>query len=1309
MQSPLLKKICFTLLLCFLGACSSADKSAESPAAENTSASTTQSTAQPPVEVSSLTPPAIKSNEDLNDGAAFFQRKETWDSFSPRLKESILKSYSEPSAKQGTTYETLFGKVVIEEKPEVEKYEKITMLGLEDSSDLITRNFAIMADDPCATGASFLCISLPSTETSGVVVDAFRIQGAVKMAEVASFSATDPIIMVSVFKKDAAGLFQRAGDFPVLLSDIVPHRYQPARAAGADRDPDPIEVGPFNKIVPLSGPGVYQIVIIAWKDTGDSVQPEARRFTVYRQSVPQFAANGVRVFPGRRGNSEGVCDLANPINISMSGTSVDFADICIEAVLADQGTPNVGVIVENYRRDAMGQMVLSYAGSGDQQTSSQANSNRPVITTLVPLHAGLNHFKVKVRNSMLADSPLPEAALKEFELIQNHSVHRLNFSPTSVVDGKVIETRNASTPINLEFCVARGGACVTNWPPAAKPEIFVNGIKLATARVTQNAGGYFIASFRPLVGMNTFNITVPVNGTISIPEYKAAFAFGKVNKLYEGGQLKETDNFLKRGLSLAIGANVIRNDVKTILSNFLNSADFKASLHTALASDDTGSRVACDETFFNDNPGQRELNISAGDTSIELLEEGLQVGDFDIQRFETTPDNRLALSLVLRGLRGEVNLRGLRTAGRVVIGGRDLSFIPLTLTIAELRVKVAVKFVKNASGVQELEIERMADDVPPVEIIGNDAFGKYLHVNTNRNPLAATLEQYEQQTGAFSMQFRKGIEATLLCGTETNLNHRSTGLGQWLSDVLKIVSYNNQNPFRAAFQFDMLGKQVGVDIAYDFLRSQNIAFNEQGIQITNMPLRVTPGPVSLASVPEAIRNSLIGSISAPDLSSEPSPAALPTTDIMNLSLKLSEEVINQALFAASFAGLLDVDIDPNFFTNNEIGFIGAFTPVVNKMIGVPSDKFFDLNQNGVNDDENLPVRLSLKTNKQLAPSLRFLSQEEVNELANGFEESINQGAAAGTARTTLNRDLKYFRFVLPDLEISVFQVQPVSAENGGYKTFCSRKTSAAPQGLNEAPESVELPPIYKLGENPSDANQGHACRQVAAADYAPSGGGLCAEDFDPFTTPIRNGSVVSAVPGVENVPVVKYKATLSFYGVLQGVYREPLIGDMYRVTPQPNAPALFEAIPNPPASNFVRMRVLTKGSTAPKFDMKVIENRLPIAGEDLVASNNFNQVVAVALGRDCQFFNEITIPLPDRFVDDPAVEGDFMEKMAQFGISSIDLGDEESELPTVSTDSSGLYLDLTAHLGLGRFVMLSPEVLTNVAIQEILRNQNSRQ
>ncbi len=1297
------KKIFLAILLISLAACSSADKTNESPTAENTSASTTQSAAQNPVEVSSLPPPALRSNEELTDGAAFFQRKETWDSFSPRLKESILKSYSKPSTKQGTTYETLFGKVVIEEKPEVEKYEKITMLGLEDSSDLITRSFAITADDPCATGASFLCISMPSSEASGVVVDAFRIQGAVKMGELASFSATDPVVMVSVFKQDGAGLFQRSGDFPVLLSDLVPFHYQPARAAGATEDPAPIQIGPFNKIVPLSGSGVYQILIISWKDTGDEVQPEARRFTVYRQSVPTFDTNGVKVYPATRG-ADPVCDLAHPISINVSGGTVNTPDICVEATLANQGTPNVGVIVENYRRDAMGQLVLNYGGSGDLQTSTQASSSRPVITTLVPVNTGVNYFKVKVRNSMLADSPLPEGALKEFELTYNQSAHRLNFSPTSVVDGKVIETTNASTPISLEFCIAQGGgACLTTWPPAAKPEVSVNGIKLATARITQNAGGYFVASFRPLVGMNTFNISVPANGTISIPEYKAAFAFGKVNKLYERGQLKETDNFLKRGLSLAIGANVIRNDVKSILSTFLNSDDLKASLRTFLVNADTGSRVVCNETFYNDNPGSTEQAVDAGDTSIEFLEEGFNVGSFDVQRFETSADNRLIVELVLRGLHGEANLRGLRTPGRVVIGGRDASFIPLTLSISELRLKLAVKFEKNASGVQELKIERLNNEIAPVEIIGDDAFGKYLHVNSRRNPLVASLEQYEQQTGVFSMQFRKGIEANILCGTEAKLNHQVVGLGQWLSDVLKIVSYNNQDPFRAAFQFDMLGKQVGVDIAYDFLRSHTIAFNEHGIQITNMPLRVTPGPVSLTSVPEAIRNSLIGSISAPDLSSEPSPAAIQTTDTMNLSLKLSEEVINQALFAASFAGLLDINIDPNFFTNNGIGFIGAFTPVVTKMIGVPSGKFFDLNQNGVNDDDNLPLRLSLKTNKQLAPYIRFLSQEEVNDLANGFEESINQGAAAGTPRTTLNRDLKYFRFELPDLEISVFQVQPVSAENGGYKTFCS---PSAPQRTNTDPTSVVVPPIYRLGAEPSDSTQGHACTQNLAVDYAPNG--ACAGGYTAFSTPVRNGDAISAVPGVENVPLVKYKATLSFYGVLQGVYREAVIGDKVTVALQPNAPATFTDVPTAPLSNFIRMRVLTKGATAPKFDMKVVENHLPVSGEDLVVSNKFNQVVAVALGTDCQQFNEITVPLPDRFVDDPAVEGDFMEKMAQFGIASIDLGDEPMQLPNVATDSSGLYLDLTAHLGIGHLMTISPEAMTGAAVQYLL-NQNSRQ
>src|SRR3990167_4223041 len=82
--------------------------------------------------------------------------------------------------------------------------------------------------------------------------------------------------------------------------------------------------------------------------------------------------------------------------------------------------------------------------------------------------------------------------------------------------------------------------------------------------------------------------------------------------------------------------------------------------------------------------------------------------------------------------------------------------------------------------------------------------------------------------------------------------------------------------------------------------------------------------------------------------------SFPKSEEYNLTTKISEDVINQALFAASMVGLLDIDIEPNFFTNkftdNEIGFVGIFLPTVAGIFG--TNVFIDLNKNGFNDDAN---------------------------------------------------------------------------------------------------------------------------------------------------------------------------------------------------------------------------------------------------------------------------------------------------------------------------------------------------------------------
>ncbi len=203
-------------------------------------------------------------------------------------------------------------------------------------------------------------------------------------------------------------------------------------------------------------------------------------------------------------------------------------------------------------------------------------------------------------------------------------------------------------------------------------------------------------------------------------------------------------------------------------------------------------------------------------------------------------------------------------------------------------------------------------------------------------------------------------------------------------------------------------------------------------------------------------------------------------------------------------------------------------------------------------------------------------------------------------------------------------------------------------------------------------------------DYVTTLHGSCPSDnYDAFTTPAKNGEIVSAIPGVANVPLLKYRASITLYGVLQKVYREQRLQDKWTVQQHPNQEAVFTAVPNPPYTNFARIRFMSKQPYTPELLLKVLENHTSIPNDTLVAGDKIGNILSFAVSHECTNFNEVKIPIPDKFVDDPAVHGDFMENLRPFGIASLDLGDQSSDLPLIAPDSSGLYLDLSAHLGIG--------------------------
>ncbi|MBL7686373.1 MAG: hypothetical protein JNK65_10130, partial [Deltaproteobacteria bacterium] len=625
---------------------------------------------------------------------------------------------------------------------------------------------------------------------------------------------------------------------------------------------------------------------------------------------------------------------------------------------------------------------------------------------------------------------------------------------------------------------------------------------------------------------------------------------------------------------------------------------------------------------------------------------------------------------------------GLNIPVKVTYDGQDVAFIPISVNVKELRIKIAIRFEKK-DGVQQLKIEKQSGDIKAVDIIGGDGLGRFVHVNSNRNPIAAGLEAFDAQTGAIATSFRKGVLSGILCGTEAGLNHKTTGLGRWESDLLKLTGYNNANPFRLPLEFDLLNRFVGIDIAYDVLRG-DISFNDRGIQIKHVPVRISPSPRTLGGIPDAIKNSLVGSLSMPMDASEVPPANPLTNDVRNFGLELSEDAVNQGLFAANMAGMLDLDIDPNFFTNNGLDFFDQATPTVRDFLA----KKVDLNQNGVDDDDLLPLQMRMRTDKTIAPVMHFLNPQEINELDQRYRDSrtAQSGSGSGSTPVTgINKSLKYFRFTLSNVDLAIYRVYPLGAEAGGYKTYC-----VLDKNIFEPAEDSAARTQYSSFEEGQTIK---GCPQsLSVFIEKPAGGCPKAPEgmsFKESLLPVKNGPVISADPQQGEVPLIRFKLNVILYGVMQGVAREVAASDKYEVDLTSSPIKLKTKAGTPSPINFLRVKFLTgsAGVTGLTAKLKVVENRTAFSNMPSDPSaelgNRIERVILNgALGESCSGLNEIRVPLPDRFPNTTAQsEGGLVENLKSFGVKYLDLGDTPAEMPQVAFDDQGLYVDLLAHLG----------------------------
>lgn len=1261
-----------------------------------------------PLSPGNLPPPGAESLENISsltsNSSLFFQRKELWDSFSEELRNKVWENYSHSSQMTGAGpggqgyYNTLFGRVSPVKSLSPTKSVSVHALVYKSKSGKKTTYYSIKMKSGNSCDA-FLCVDSPQ-EGANTVVDSIQVSGAINMSEAGLFSPSDPVIMVSVFRETGDYV---SNDVPIYGSDI-----QVTTVPGATPEDPSIEWGTFQKSVPLLGAGTYSLTVTALSNNGDSVNAVSIHRTVIRQDIPKVEL--INLTPSRglgtTGNlNQNPNNRYAPVN---NGDTVSMNYVDVNVRLLSQGTTNVGIKFENLDETGL----VRYVSAGGEFRLSDQEPKLPLKTAILPLFQGYNKIRVSTYNSVMDYLNLSPSEASGFEVSLTNALPQVNIKMISPQDGSVVEASQAGESLSIQFCLtdlfsipgnpnSKGpGECITNWQGEA-PVVVFNNFEYKGAHknfVTYNASsGIYTLSVKPSLGGN--NIQVSISNTALIPnplprledpqdnslapvilgKTSASFVYGKVNKLFENGVLKESDNFLARGLSLEINKSLISSDVKKILTKYLNQDSFKQSLREIFAKKDSGSPVVCTETGA--------LSISDGDTTIDFLPEGFEIGNIVVNQIEPKSDGRLHLDVSIQGFHGEANLRGFNAPVQVQIGGKDANFVPLSIWVKELRAKIALRLGKE-NALMKVMIERQSAGEKAVTLVGEGPMGNVAHVNSQRNPLAAGLESYDAQTGLLSKSFGESLESTILCGVEAGLNHKENGLPRWDADLLKLVSYNNLNPFRIPMEFEMLNKLLGIDLAYNILRG-DIQLSARGITIRNVPMRASPSPRILNALPADIKNALVGSLSMPSQTPELA-APLPETDEnKNLSLSLSEDIINQALFAATMAGMLDLDIDPNFYSNNQLSFFNKATPTVRDMFG----QALDFNQNGINDDSDLPVLMKMRPKRLNPPTIHFLTAQEVVDLKTKMDSINSTGASeknSDNTAKTLNLNGKYFRISLSNLDLAFYRVLPVGVENGGTKAFCFLKDP-----VYETEADYNQRPL--LPDFQGSAENKRVCRQFITYDYEIALTDSCKEGFEKVIVPVKNGQIISAIPGSdEEVPMIRFKGDIILHGVIQGISRETLAKHKYVYNPDSSTEAeKLKLQENPQASNFVRIRFLSKemGPAAPFANFALVEAHTTLTDITKDFSNQLTKtLVPFALGEDCQNLNELNISIPDKLPAEKSAQPVGLEKTLQdFGIDTLDLGLNTQHLPELKVgsdeiggpyDSTNLYMNLKMNLGL---------------------------
>ncbi|HCU24505.1 MAG TPA: hypothetical protein DF383_05765 [Deltaproteobacteria bacterium] len=1173
---------------------------------------------KPPIDIhpdihENVPPPssAIPSNSAEN----FFKGKEAYDQFSAPLKERIYQSFSiapgqDLSGKGQGYYNTLLGRTapVLYQKPTA----TVALAGTEGGCD----------------PTSFLCLDSPESGFA-TVQPGVDVSGKIDLNQLAVFGANDPVLVVSIFNSSGGGA---SAEIPVLPADVQ-----------TTSDPN---VGKFSVAAGLSGGGNFTIVVSGYRVVNGGNELFSLMVKGTRIEAPQIEF--VNAVPSPLNKLAAAGHENDPVNADAVIAS-EFLNVKVKLLTA--GGAGLQVRFDDYNE------------AGVLQSSVVAMPNDEgadvFFTGAVVLHQGLNKIKVTAHSPALdellgAEAPAPSVV--NFSVFNADGGPRLKIiSPEK--SGIVAQTVGSGQQVDLQFCYTfvpsqAGSGSTPVFSDICRvgqlgfdPEIYLNGQKIVGAQniLYDGTQGIFTVKLEPRFGINIYEIKSTSriapnrDQTDSSSYFVGTFAFGTPMKLIESGQIAGADTFTARGLNLDLDQRLFTGDIKTMLEKFLNRPETQNLVQGLFKKTAATHAFPCYEL-------DQQIN-SPGNTSIEFLEGTFLLGSAEVKELAPRSDGTLRLRATIHGMHGKADLKAV--GGRIVThNGKDIGFLPLSIDIARLDVNLAVAFKKNAQGVQELDLKQ----IPGEEIfsaVGDGELGNYITVDVSRNPYAAGVAYLDEQQGIIKRQFKTSLDTTFVCGIEEGLKHPIEGaFGKGLVDLENLTGYN-RNLFRLPLRQDLLGKTLRLDIAYNLLKAENIRFDAAGMYVSNMPLRFNPDPEVLQQLAHDFTDGIIGTVSRWSALNEAEPTRGSTTPKHLAALGLGEDALNQALAAASLAGMIDLDIDANWYTDNHATPAKAFAPQGGNDSRLANG--IDVNLDGHIDDgdKKVPLLLQVRSDKRVPPMVSLLSKNEVAELV---------AADAG-----IDPEARLLRVMIPNLELAVYRTAPVPESQGGVKTFCEK---TIPTGYNSTldakglcqvpPESKKLVPLESLAS-------GETCSEA-----------------DLVKIPARNGAVVSYEEGSSDFenpkPLYRIKANLLVHAEIKGVKRAAAAAD-------------FLNDPNPPEKTKLQMRIVpnTLSGENPIFltAIQVLENNTNKSDAALIS--DWEVTLTGALGSHCERFNEILVPFPERFPADASAE----PLLPDFGVDFIDLGAVDpadpatlDHMPGAYVDDSRLYLDLLMYVGL---------------------------